>query len=156
MKGFIIRIIQTILIIWLGQGNACGQEGPLKFIKDFFEGFPPCVESFYCYEYGFDVDKDNLIITTKLFNYKGDPKQKLLTEETKYLIPVDKIESINYFPNGNEDVYITTFGNNIKRLRKNQVERVKLIPLDFNKYKLTTELKTAFEKNFDLILDSFE
>lgn len=146
-----------VLIILITPGDAYCQESPLDFIRNFFDSYPPCVRTFYCYDYKFEVDRKNLIITTKLFNYRGDQQdQKVLTEETKYLIPVDQIKTIQYFPSGSEDIYISAYNDKIERHRKGKRELFGHLPLDFNKYELTEELKKAFEENFDLVLDSFE
>ena len=151
MKKFIV------LIILIAPGDAYCQESPLEFIRNFFDSYPPCVKTFYCYDYKFEVDRENLIITTKLFNYEGDQlDQKVLTEETKYLIPVDQIEAVQYFPSGSEDIYISTYDDKIERHRNGKRQLFRLLPLDFNKYELTVEVKKAFEENFDLVLDSFE
>ena len=142
------------LILWICSTKVYCQETPLDFVAGFFEELAPCGEPIYCYDYKFEIGEANLIITTKLFNYEGNPKKQVLTEETIYKIPVDKIESVNYFPYEGQEVYFFTFDSDIEKHKNKELEFIDFFPIDFNKYQLNEELEKEFKKNLDALIDN--
>jgi hypothetical protein len=125
-----------------------------NFIMQFFSTYTPCIEPFYCYEYEFDIKDDTLKIEWRLFNYKGvNEDEKTLTEVTNLLIPRKRISEVDYFPNHSEYITIKMIGNDIKKTKKGQTEFVDYIPIDFDKFRLTDDLKGQFKEKFNSLLN---
>ncbi len=145
----------SLFVIWLLLSSfACQQtETNATFIKQFFSVYAPCIEPFYCYEYEFDIKDDTLKIEWRLFNYKGvNEDEKILTEVTNLLIPRKKISEVDYFSNHSEYIIIKMIGNDIKKTKKGQSEFVDYIPIDFDKFRMTEELKLEFKNKFGKLL----
>ncbi len=146
-KLFIVSLLLSFL--------ACKQnENPnAQFLKQFFSTYAPCIEPFYCYEYSFDTEGDTLKIEWRLFNYQGvNEDEKTLIEVTDLQIPLKKIKAIDYFPNHSEYITINTMGNDIRKTKKGKDEFVDYIPIDFDKFRLTDDLKAQFKENFNSVI----
>ena len=104
MKQFIF------LVAYVCSMSAYAQENPFEYVTRFFETLDPCSEPLYCYDYEFEVEETDLIITTWLYNYQRNPRKKFLTEETTYRVPARSIKEVSYFPYGGVDIYFITFG----------------------------------------------
>ncbi|MFM9840898.1 MAG: hypothetical protein ACKVOQ_21705 [Cyclobacteriaceae bacterium] len=148
-KSILLSLIALLLL-----SVACKQtENNANFIKQFFSTYAPCIEPFYCYEYKFDVKDDTLKIEWRLFNYKGvNEDEKTLIEVTNLLIPRKKISEVDYFSNHSEYITIKMIGNDIKKTKKGQSEFVDYIPIDFDKFRLTADLKIEFKNKFGTLL----
>ena len=140
-----------VLLVTLESCSPKPKHSEVTYLKEFFTNYAPCIEDFYCYEYSIDVVSRQLQIDLKLFNYKNEVR--FLKETSHYIVPIDRIRSIDYFQNNSEDIIIITKGDFIKRLTQDKQEYISALPLDFNKYKLSKVLKAEFEKNLDAVIN---
>ena len=147
-----------LLVLWVCTTKVYCQEPPLAYVENFFRNFAPCGEPIYCYDYALEVERTDLVVTTKLYNYDGEPKRKVLTEETIYKIPVSKLKNIDYFPYDGQEIYFITFDADIQKHSNSNGETkfVDLFPLDFSKYQLNEERKKDLEKNLDALVRDIE
>ena len=146
----------TFFLLCICSTTAYSQQDPLEFVEGFFEDLAPCGKPLYCYDYKFEIGDANLIITTKLFNYEGNPKKPVLTEEIIYKIPIDKLERVEYFLYEGQEVYFFMFDFDIEKHKNGELQLIDFIPIDFNKHLLTEELKEEFTTKMKELMDSIK
>jgi len=153
-KAFIPFII-SVCLFQLLISSSCSHPHQDEYLSGFFQEYAPCGAPVYCYNYEFQVKNDTIFIITRLYNYPGEQEVKTLTRETKFKLPASQIREVTYFPDHGTEIYIYSQNNNIIRVENDSLELVDFIPIDFDPYLLSDELKVEFIRNLESLLDEY-